>query len=160
MTARITQQVSPRHRSDFRSALRWAIPGKSTITHTVASRRTTSPWGQRRPLRRFQQGSISPGTITLSLGLMALITVALLGFFYLQQVVRTASQGTDVHALESEIANLREQQRQLELDGASLRSLNTIEDHVQKLNLVTTDKVSYLAAPSDKVAANITGLTQ
>ncbi len=85
---------------------------------------------------------------------MALITVSLLGFFYLQQVVHTASQGTDVHVLESEIANLREQQRQLELDGASLRSLNTIEDHVQKLNLVATDKVSYLAATSDKVAVN------
>lgn len=149
MTARITQHIIARRHSDFRSALRWAIPGKST-----------SQWGQPRPLPRFQQGSINPNTITVSLGLMALITVTLLGFFYLQQVVRTASQGTDVHALESAITNLREQQRQLELEGASLRSLNTIEDHVQKLNLVTTDKVSYLAMPSDKVAAAPSALTR
>jgi hypothetical protein len=88
----------------------------------------------------------------MSLGLIALLTVALLGFFYLQQVMSTASQGTDIHALESKIVDLKEKQRQLELEGAQLRSLKTIEGNVQQLNLVTTDKVAYLTAPTDKVA--------
>lgn len=147
MTARIAQQIVPRHRSNFRSSLRWT---KTAIRTSVASR----------PQRRFsllpalnpQRGSVSHGTITISLGFIALITVSLLGFLYLQQVVGTASQGSDIHALESSLVELKEQQRQLELEGAQLRSLKTIEDKVEHLNLVATEKYAYLNVTPDKVA--------
>lgn len=93
--------------------------------------------------------------MTAVFGILALMLVGALGFFYLQQVVNTASQGTDIHHLESEITNLRERQRELELEGASLRSLQAVEDRVEKLNLVTTDQVSYLAPTRSRVAADL-----
>ncbi|MEX0650272.1 MAG: hypothetical protein WD200_04675 [Candidatus Andersenbacteria bacterium] len=92
-----------------------------------------------------QRGSVDHATVTITLGVLALLVVGLLGFFYLQQVVDTASQGTDVRQMESQIVELREKQKQLELEGAQLRSLQAVEDRVNHLNLVESDKVSYLA---------------
>lgn len=103
--------------------------------------------------RRFQQrGSVDHSTITIGLGLTGLVMVTLLGFFYLQQVIHTAAQGTDAQVMESQVVELKDRQRALELEGAQLRSLQTVEQRVQKLNLVLTDKVSYLAAKSNQVA--------
>lgn len=148
MTARITQSIVPRNRSDFRASLRWTNikPARSQRSKPVFSTRRLSSH------LTSQTGAITHSTITMSLGLVAIVTVALLGFFYLQQVVSTASQGTDIHELESKIVDLKEKQRQLELEGAQLRSLKTIETNVQQLNLVSTEKVSYLENPADKVA--------
>lgn len=153
MTARIAQSVVPRTRSDFRSSLRWSSPS------VRQQRKNRTPLFSRRSLPAVftrQTGAITHSTITMSLGLIALFTVALLGFFYLQQVMGTASQGTDIHTLESKIVDLKEQQRKLELEGAQLRSLKTIETNVNELNLVATDKVSYLENPLEKVALSIT----
>lgn len=148
MTARIVQSVVPRTPSNFRASLRFA-------SHIKPSRRKSSFSSKLafrvRPLGR-QLGSIDHQTISLSLGLLALVTVALLGFFYLQQVVSTASQGGDISNLENQISQLKEHQHQLELQGAELRSIKTIENNVQKLNLVTTNKVSYLSDTSGSVA--------
>ena len=151
MTARIAQSVAPRSRSDFRSSLRFAnfIP---TRPSRQAGARQTFSKRPLAPLFNRQAGAMTHSTITMSLGLIALITVSLLGFFYLQQVMGTASQGTDIHALETSIVDLKEKQKALELQGAELRSLKNIEGKVEKLNLVTIDKVAYINVPTDKVA--------
>lgn len=83
---------------------------------------------------------------------MSLVGVALLGFFYLQQVLGTASQGTDIQNLESRVLELNKQQRVLELQGAELRSIQAVEERVKQLNLITVDRVAYLASPSGHVA--------
>lgn len=83
------------------------------------------------------------------LGMSAVTIVGMLGFFYLQQVVHTASQSTDVRELESKITDLKEKQRVIELKGAQLRSLKNVEDDTEKMNLVPTEKVSYLAPVLD-----------
>jgi len=83
---------------------------------------------------------------------MAIVLLAVLGFVYLQQVVGTASQGADIQALETKIDDLQETQRQLELEGAELRSIQTVEDRVQELNLVESDQVAYLAPRVERVA--------
>jgi hypothetical protein len=76
-----------------------------------------------------------------------------LGFFYLGQVLGTASQGSDIQKLEEQIVELKEQQREVELEGARLRSIDTIEERVNQLNLVSTSKVTFLKTSPDKVAA-------
>ncbi len=98
---------------------------------------------------RSNRGAIDHATAALMLGLSAVTIVGMLGFFYLQQVVQTASQGTDVRQLESKITDLKEKQRVIELKGAELRSLKNVEEDMQKMNLVPTDKVSYLAPTFD-----------
>ncbi|MAF81269.1 hypothetical protein CL628_04625 [bacterium] len=107
------------------------------------------------PSRLFsQRGSITQSTITLSVGLLALVTVSVLGFVYLQQVFGTASQGADIQALEHRIDELQQTQRSLELEGAQLRSIQAVEDRVLELNLIESDSVAYLAPATDTVALN------
>lgn len=100
----------------------------------------------------LQRGNISHATITTTLGLFALVLLAMLGFFYLQQVLGTASQGTDIAELESQLIELKQRHRDLELKGAQLRSLQTVESRVQKLNLVTSNQVTYLPPAPAQVA--------
>jgi hypothetical protein len=126
-----------------------------------------SPAGswQARPVRtsRFftssklfsQRGSVTQSTITLALALVVLVGLASLGFFYLSQVFGTAAHGTDVQALETKLDDLKQQQ--LQLQGAESRSIQAVEDRVKKLNLVTTDKVSYLTPQTDRVAMVVGG---
>lgn len=113
------------------------------ISQHVVPRHSRSP----------QRGSITPTTLTAAFGVGTLVIIALLGFFYLQQVLHTASQGTDVHDLESKLIELKREQQRLELEGAQLRSLQTVEERVKKFNLAPTDRVTYLLPTPDHVAA-------
>lgn len=98
-----------------------------------------------------QRGSINPTTTVLTLGIIVITSIAFLSFFYLGQVQSTAAQGTDIQALEEQIQQLRERQRNLELEGAQLRSIQTIEDKAQKLNLITTDQFTYLFQEPERI---------
>jgi|GEM_PF-4330445 hypothetical protein len=102
---------------------------------------------------KWQRGSINSTTLTLVFGLVIIGGVAVLGFFYLGQVLGTASQGSDIQRLEEKVVELKEQQTEVELEGARLRSIDTIEDRVKQLNLTTTSKVTFLEVTPDKVAA-------
>jgi hypothetical protein len=133
MTANITQHVIPRGR--FTQKRRFTSQGS---------------FGK----RYSERGSADPATVTIAAGALALFVVGMLGFFYLRQVVDTASQGGDIQALERQLAELRDHQRKLELEGAQLRSLQTVENRVQRLNLVEADRVSYLAREDGRLAHN------
>lgn len=118
----------------------------ANIRQYVVARRRGSPayvpglaWRQ-----AASAGHVDHGTITLGLGLVGLLLVSLLAFFYLQQVLQTAESGSDIHAMEIQLLELKEKQRALELEGAQLRSLQTVEGRLEKLNLVQTGQVSYL----------------
>lgn len=144
----IQQQVIPRHRAGHSFAL-----GR-TRAGSWRARRTGGRAGQHFRLWG-QQGSITHSTITVTVGLIALVGLSVLGFVYLQQVFGTASQGVDIHALEQEVDQLQERQRQLELEGAELRSIQAVEDRVHELNLVPSENVAYLAPLSNQVAIHI-----
>lgn len=142
MRPHIQQYVIPRRRNGTSSRF-------SLLSHRYLAANSRPAWTS----SSFQRGIITHGTIATATGLIALLFASLLGFLYLQQVLGTASQGTDIHALESKVVELRERQRALELEGAELRSLQTVEEQVQKLNLVKTGDVTYLTSQPDRVAA-------
>lgn len=137
MTANITQNVQQRRRNH--SSVCW--------NHTA-----NGVWLPTKRKFNRQRGSISSATISLGLGIAIIIAVSFLSFFYLGQVLDTASQGADIQSMEERVSELKEQQRELELKGAKLRSIQTIEQHVEELNLTSTDKVSYLTKRPDKMA--------
>lgn len=153
MTANIKQNICPRRRQS-NSSFSYISPTGTWTTrrirtsnlHNQSSFRSalTSPFSQR--------GTVTQSTLTMALAFFALICVSVLGFFYLQQVFGTASHGSDVQALESQMDELRERQRELELEGAGLRSLQAVEEHVQKLNLVSMGEVAYLPHQPGHVA--------
>ena len=105
--------------------------------------------------RSLQRGSVDSATLTLGVTLIIIVTLGMLGLFYLQQVVHTADAGNDIRSLEGSIIDLKERQKTLELDGARLRSLKNVEDRAKEMNLVPADKVSYLAPVQDRVAVNV-----
>lgn len=102
--------------------------------------------------RRAQTGSINRQTVTLGFTLLVLFSLGMLGFFYLQQVLETASQGSEISELENHLMDIKTKQRSLELESAELRSIQNIEGQLNTLNLVATDQVAYLALPEGRVA--------
>ena len=66
------------------------------ITQHVASRNGK----KNRVFTKSSRGAIDHTTAALMLGLAAVSIVGMLGFFYLQQVVHTASQSTHMPALK------------------------------------------------------------
>lgn len=101
-----------------------------------------------------QQGLFTQQSLTIGISLLVLISLSMLSFFYLQQVLQTASQGSDIHALETRVIELKEKQRSLELESANLRSIHAIEEKMESLNLVTTDRVSYLGTVEERLAVS------
>lgn len=153
MKPNIAQKVVPRKSRESGFSSKTYISGKRAARWSTGrvSRRQTPSW-KAVSNTLFQRGSTTHSTLTLVFGVSALVIVGMLGFFYLQQVLTTASQGTNIQQLESQVVELRQQQKELELEGAELRSLQAVEDRVNKLNLVTADKVTYLNDPTGKVA--------
>ena len=117
-----------------------------TITQQVVPRHI-------RRRHAHQRGSIDSTTVSITLSIFVIIAVTILSFYYLSQVQDTASHGSDIQMLEEHMAELRERQRSLELEGAELRSIRAIEKNVPELNLVAADRVSYLTKPGERVAA-------
>lgn len=124
MTTNISQHVIPRFSSHFSYS--------------------TSNW---------QRGSITHHTYVAMFALSLLILTSVMGFLYLQQIMQTAGSGGEVQALEQKVLELKEKQRTLELEGARLRSIQTVEQQVEQLNLVATDQVAYLSDTPDRVTA-------
>lgn len=126
------------------------------ITQNVISRRGRKPMRRfnisTRSYRYWQRGNSDHTTVTVIAGLAAMVVVGMLGFFYLHQVIGTASQGSDIRELESQLIEMRERQRELELEGAQLRSLQTVEERINQLNMVEVDRVTYLASIDERVA--------
>lgn len=137
MTIKITQNITKRH-SSFSNKQWYCTPNGG--------------WRQNLRNNKWERGSISSTTITLGLSISVILLVAGLSFFYLGQVLDTASQGIDIHDIEARISELKERQNTLELEGAHLRSIQAIEQKIPDLNLVKTNSVSYLNLPSEKVA--------
>ncbi len=102
--------------------------------------------------RHSQVGSINRQTVTLGFSLVVLFSLSMLGFFYLQQVLETASQGSEISELENRLMDIKTEQRSLELESAQLRSIQNIEGQLNTLNLVATDRVAYLTLPEGQVA--------
>ena len=139
------QHVTPRHRRSFSFTLHQSGTG-------LWATKRVRPVQARRSSALTQRGSITQSTISLAIGLIALVTVSGLGFVYLQQVFGTASHSADIQALERKIDELQATSRALELEGANLRSIQAIEDRVDDLNLVESETVAYLA-PVDATVA-------
>jgi hypothetical protein len=101
-----------------------------------------------------QTGSATQSTITAALAILSLVSVSLLGFFYLHQVFNTAAEGFGIESLEEQQLELNEKIRELELEGAQLRSIQVVEERVKELELVKADEVAYLVPLNHQVALN------
>jgi hypothetical protein len=95
---------------------------------------------------------VSQPSLTLGFAILSIVSVMVLGFLYLQQVFGTAAHGSTIQSLELKMSELKERQKELELDGAGLRSIKSVEERVKELNLVSASKVGYLVPQPRRVA--------
>lgn len=70
-------------------------------------------------------------------------TLAILSILYFMQINNLATKGYEIKILEKRIAELKESQERLDLESASLQSVQRIEESVQNLNLVPSLNVKY-----------------
>ncbi len=84
--------------------------------------------------------------------IICFISVACL--LYLWQVNGLATKGYEIKDLEEKVSELREKNKDLELEITQLRSTERISQAVEKLEMIEVARVEYLKANGTSVAIN------
>lgn len=74
------------------------------------------------------------------------------GFLYIHQANSVATAGLTIREMEQHIADLKRETVELELKAEEVRSLTTIEQASEKLNLVVSTPAEYLPSVPSAVA--------
>lgn len=80
----------------------------------------------------------------IALGIFVMVLA--LGGWYLNTINKTAVQGFAIRKAENRLAELREENNQLKIQEAELKSLYRIEETSRRLNMFEPQQVSYLEA--------------
>ncbi|MBU1119466.1 septum formation initiator family protein [Patescibacteria group bacterium] len=91
------------------------------------------------------------GPVTLTIAIVVLFCV--LSLFFLTQVFQSSTTGFEVSALQDEIEELKDQNKDLEVKAAELRSLDSIERSVEEINMVPVQDMVYIKSTGSVVAA-------
>ena len=79
-----------------------------------------------------------------SFGFLVLFLLVGLGMFYITQVNSISTKGYEIKKLETKLNEIKESNKRLELQAASLKSINNLESEVKTLNLVPSGDTNYL----------------
>lgn len=79
-----------------------------------------------------------------AVGFWLLAVIAFFGLLYLIQVNTLSTKIYEIRSLEKRLTELKESNRRLELEAASLKAIQNIETRVKTLNLVPSGVVKYL----------------
>lgn len=72
------------------------------------------------------------------------LSMAFFGSAYLYSMNRIAVQGYAIRSAEKRVAELRQENKQLQIQEAELRSLHRIEEAGQRLSMVEAKEVRYI----------------
>ncbi len=81
------------------------------------------------------------------------LTVALFSVLYLVQVNALATKGYQIKDLEKRISEQKKQNERLQMKIIERQSLGSLQEKVDSLGLVRTERIEYLKASSQSVAA-------
>lgn len=90
------------------------------------------------------------GPVTLAVALIFL--VCLLSLFFLAQVFQSSTKGYEISELESDMEELKEQNKALEIKAAELRSFENIKNEAERLNMVQAERIVYIRQSGTSVA--------
>lgn len=94
--------------------------------------------------KRIEKKSKEMGFLRFNVGTVLVALIFLFGVLYVLQVNSLSTRGYEVKNLEQRMAELKEQNKRLEIEAASLRSIQNIEDDLQALNLVPSTHIEYI----------------
>lgn len=77
------------------------------------------------------------------IGIVMMFLMLGFGLFYVHQITGSAVGGYNVSALEKKANELKEAQRQLELQAAEKKSLKNLEKRAQRLNFIPSKSVRF-----------------
>lgn len=83
---------------------------------------------------------------------LVFVLIIATGIGYLLVANNTAIKGFAVKELENRIADLEEQNTDLELEAIKLQSINVVEEKVSKLDMVKVAKTDYVSPTGSAVA--------
>lgn len=75
---------------------------------------------------------------------LLLAVLIFMGFGYLFIINSLGTKGYEIRKVEQRIANLEAQKNSLQLDASDLQSIDKIQSHAEKLNLVPSTNVTYI----------------
>lgn len=96
-------------------------------------------------------GKIRFGSLVFNILIIGLIFSAMI--FYLAQTNMTATYGFKMRELEKKIADLKQENKDLELKAAELQSITQIEEVGKKLNMVKIARIDYIKSGEASMAA-------
>lgn len=97
--------------------------------------------------RKFQTGPVF-------LAIATIILICLISFLFLFQVFQSSTEGYKISDLEKKVEELKEKNKQLEIEAAKLRSLEHIESLKDQLNMVETRNIVYVKEAARTVVVN------
>jgi len=98
----------------------------------------------------IKQKKIDLGQNGLKILLLALIVFV--GLSYLYYINQTATGGFDIKGMESQIDEIKKENKQLEVSAAEMQSLSNIEAASEDMQMVATTSIEYLPAVGSVVA--------
>lgn len=122
----------------------------STQTNTLRlsqSRRVR----RNRELNRYRATTTTMGPISTTLTIGIILSV--LALLYLTQITKTSIYGYQVSTLGAQQEELVQQQQELAVEAARLKSLERIRSESVAKNMVSEDEVSYLTLESNRQSA-------
>ncbi len=93
---------------------------------------------------------LKSGPVTMVMVVIFLICV--LSLFFLAQVFQSSTKGYEITDLQSQVKELKEQNKSLEIKAAELKSFENLRDEATTLNMVPTEKIVYLKKSGTSVA--------
>jgi hypothetical protein len=71
------------------------------------------------------------------------VSLFMFGFLYLLQTSTVSSKGYELSDLESRVQNLERDTQRLEVEIAAYRSMRSIQDRLENMDMVVADHVEY-----------------
>lgn len=99
------------------------------------------------------KNKLKTGPVTLTI--VTIVLFCALGLLFLAQVFQSQSKGYEVSELKTKTAELKQQNKDLEIKSAELRSIDSIKQSAKQLNLVETKNIVYINKIGNSVASVI-----
>jgi len=95
------------------------------------------------PQAKIKMKSKIPKKLSSNFGYVLAGLLIVASIFYLIETNSISTKGYEIKKLDNRLLELRESNKRLELEAASLKSIQSIESQVRILNLVPNDAVGY-----------------
>lgn len=112
------------------------------------SKRSTKAVSKKRTSKRLPAGKLELKTINVVIGALILI----FGVTYLTQINSLATKGYQIRELENQVADLQQENEDLELEALQLQSMGSVKDKVSGLNMVAVGNTDFLVVSPVAVA--------